>query len=128
MLSHDDFAAIRLTLELAAVTTVLLLLLGTPIAWWLSRTRSRLKGAVAAVVALVLQVRHDSTNEARNRSVAVAQAFANAPGTVETLSAPDPSAVFQPQAEAARVTTGVSGRAFVTAMPARVAAATSMLS
>nr|WBO82130.1 SpoIIE family protein phosphatase [Streptomyces sp. SBE_14.2] len=62
---------------------------------------------VAAVVALVLQVRHDSTREARNRSVAVAQSFANAPGTVETLGAPDPSKIFQPQAEAARVTTGV---------------------
>ena len=54
MLTHDDFAAIRLTLKLASVTTVLLLLIGTPIAWWLARTRSRLKGAVAAVVALPL--------------------------------------------------------------------------
>lgn len=54
MLTHDDFAAIRLTLELASVTTVLLLLLGTPIAWWLARTRSRIKGVVAAVVALPL--------------------------------------------------------------------------
>ncbi|MFE9441965.1 SpoIIE family protein phosphatase [Streptomyces sp. NPDC006602] len=62
---------------------------------------------VAAVVALVLQVRHDSTREARNRSVAVAQAFANAPGTVEALSAPEPSAVFQPRAEAARKATKV---------------------
>ncbi|GAA2462202.1 SpoIIE family protein phosphatase/ATP-binding protein [Streptomyces glaucus] len=57
---------------------------------------------VAAVAALVLQVRHDSTAEARNRSVAVAEAFANAPGTREALSAPDPSAVLQPRAEAAR--------------------------
>lgn len=62
---------------------------------------------VAAVVALVLQVRHDSTTEARNRSVAVAEAFANAPGTVEALSAPDPTKVLQPRAEAARKATGV---------------------
>src|SRR3954466_13377504 len=62
---------------------------------------------VAAVVALVLQVRHDSTIEARNRSVAVAEAFANAPGTVEALNSPDPSAVLQPRAEAARRATDV---------------------
>ncbi|MDQ1050745.1 SpoIIE family protein phosphatase [Streptomyces sp. V4I2] len=62
---------------------------------------------VAAVVALVLQVRHDSTQEARNRSVAVAETFANAPGTVEALRAPDPSAVLQPRAEAARKATNV---------------------
>ena len=54
MLDADDLQALRLTAELASVTTVLLLLLGTPIAWWLARTRSRLKGAVAALVALPL--------------------------------------------------------------------------
>ncbi|WP_078947834.1 SpoIIE family protein phosphatase/ATP-binding protein [Streptomyces griseus] len=57
---------------------------------------------VAAVVALVLQVRHDSRVEARNRSLAVAETFANAPGTREALSSPDPTAVLQPSAEAAR--------------------------
>ncbi|WP_369241891.1 SpoIIE family protein phosphatase [Streptomyces sp. R21] len=57
---------------------------------------------VAAVVALVLQVRHDSTQEARNRSLAVAETFANAPGTREALSSPDPTAILQPRAEAAR--------------------------
>ncbi|MEU3338672.1 SpoIIE family protein phosphatase [Streptomyces sp. NPDC002144] len=62
---------------------------------------------VAAVVALYLQVRHDSTQEARKRSVAVAEAFANAPGTREALSAPHPTAVLQPRAEAARKATGV---------------------
>ncbi|MCD9874650.1 SpoIIE family protein phosphatase/ATP-binding protein [Streptomyces guryensis] len=62
---------------------------------------------VAAVVALYLQVRHDSTQEARNRSVAVAQAFANAPGTREALSSPDPTKILQPRAEAARKATGV---------------------
>lgn len=49
-----DLSAIWLTLELATLTTVLLLLIGTPISWWLARTRSRLKGPVGAVVALPL--------------------------------------------------------------------------
>ncbi len=62
---------------------------------------------VAAVVALVLQVRHDSTVEARNRSVAVAATFADSPGIREALRAPDPTAVLQPRAEAARKATGV---------------------
>jgi len=52
MLSDADWGAIRLTLELASVTTALLLVIGTPIAWWLARTRSAWKGAVGAVVAL----------------------------------------------------------------------------
>ena len=54
MISAQDLAAVGLTLRLASVTTLLLLLLGTPIAWWLARTRSRLKHAVGAVVALPL--------------------------------------------------------------------------
>jgi molybdate transport system permease protein len=45
---------IRITLELAAVTTVILLLIGTPIAWWLARSRARWKEAVASIVALPL--------------------------------------------------------------------------
>lgn len=49
-----DLAAVWLTLKLATVVTLLLLVVGTPIAWWLARTRSRLKGAVGAVVALPL--------------------------------------------------------------------------
>jgi molybdate transport system permease protein len=52
VLSDTDWSAIRLTLELAGVTTALLLVIGTPIAWWLARTRSAWKGAVGAVVAL----------------------------------------------------------------------------
>lgn len=48
------WSPIRLTLELAATATVALLLLGTPIAWWLARSRSRWKHAVAAIVALPL--------------------------------------------------------------------------
>lgn len=53
-LGTADLEAIWLTLRLASVTTLLLLLLGTPIAWWLSRTRSAWKGPVSALVALPL--------------------------------------------------------------------------
>ncbi len=49
-----DWSAIWLTLKLASVVTVLLLLVGTPLAWWLARTRSAWKGAISAVVALPL--------------------------------------------------------------------------
>jgi molybdate transport system permease protein len=52
VLTDADFAAIGLTLRLAATVTLLLLLIGTPVAWWLARTRSWLKGPVGAVVAL----------------------------------------------------------------------------
>lgn len=54
MLGPGDWGAILLTLKLATVVTILLLLIGTPIAWWLARTRSRLKGVVGAIVALPL--------------------------------------------------------------------------
>ncbi|MGE5452064.1 MAG: molybdate ABC transporter permease subunit [Acidobacteriota bacterium] len=54
ILDTDDLQALRLTAALAALSTVLLLFLGTPVAWWLARTRSRLQGVVAAVVALPL--------------------------------------------------------------------------
>jgi molybdate transport system permease protein len=53
-LSNDIWVSIRLTIELAAITTIILLIVGTPIAWWLSRTRTRWKEAVATVVALPL--------------------------------------------------------------------------
>jgi molybdate transport system permease protein len=53
-LTSADFAAIWLTLQLASLTTLVLLLIGTPLAWWLARTRSWLKGPVGAVVALPL--------------------------------------------------------------------------
>lgn len=43
-----------LTLKLATVTTAVLLVVGTPIAWWLSQTRSRMKQVVATLVALPL--------------------------------------------------------------------------
>ena len=45
-------AALWVTLKLATFTTVILLLLGTPLAWWLARTRSRLKAPLSAVVTL----------------------------------------------------------------------------
>ena len=54
MYSPADLAAIWLTLKLATVTTLLLLLIGTPIAWRLARTRSWWKGPLAAVVAMPL--------------------------------------------------------------------------
>lgn len=54
MPNSSDWYAIWLTVKLASCTTVLLLLVGTPIAWWLARTRSRLKGIVGAVVSLPL--------------------------------------------------------------------------
>ncbi|CAH0323945.1 molybdate ABC transporter permease subunit [Pseudomonas brassicacearum] len=53
-LTSADYDAIWLTLKLASLTTVILLLIGTPIALWLSRTRSWLRGPVGAVVALPL--------------------------------------------------------------------------
>ncbi|WP_191487545.1 molybdate ABC transporter permease subunit [Pseudomonas sp. FEN] len=53
-LSSADLAAIWLTLKLASLVTVILLLIGTPIALWLARTRSWLRGPVGAVVALPL--------------------------------------------------------------------------
>ena len=46
------WAALWVTLKLATLTTVILLLLGTPLAWWLARTRSRFKTPLSAIVAL----------------------------------------------------------------------------
>jgi len=54
MLDAADLSAIRLTAELATITTILLMLIGTPVAWWLARSRSRLKNVVGACVALPL--------------------------------------------------------------------------
>jgi molybdate transport system permease protein len=53
-LTASDLDAIWLTVQLASLTTLLLLLIGTPIAWWLARTSSWLKGPVGAIVALPL--------------------------------------------------------------------------
>lgn len=54
LLDKEAIEAITLTVKLSAVVTGILLVLGTPIAWWLSRTRSRLKAPVSAIVALPL--------------------------------------------------------------------------
>lgn len=48
------WGAIALTLKLAGITTLLLLLLGTPLAWWLAHSRNWLRGPVNAMVALPL--------------------------------------------------------------------------
>jgi molybdate transport system permease protein len=53
-MSDRDWLALVTTLELSGVTTLVLLILGTPLAWWLARTTSRLSVAVEAVVALPL--------------------------------------------------------------------------
>ncbi|RBA24598.1 molybdate ABC transporter permease subunit [Herminiimonas fonticola] len=52
MFTDENIGAIVLTLKLASLTTFILLLIGTPIAWWLARTRSWLKGPVGAMIAL----------------------------------------------------------------------------
>jgi len=53
-MSEADFLALQTTLGLAAITTVVLLLIGTPMAWWLARTRNRLAVVIEAIVALPL--------------------------------------------------------------------------
>jgi molybdate transport system permease protein len=51
-MTSADLSAIWLTLKLACVVTLILLVLGTPIAWWLARTSSRWKASVSALVSL----------------------------------------------------------------------------
>lgn len=53
-LTAEDWSAIRLTLELATLSTAILMLIGTPLAWWLAHTSSRWRGPVSALVALPL--------------------------------------------------------------------------
>lgn len=53
-LTVADWAAIWLTLKLATTSTCVLMLLGTPLAWWLATTNSRIKPAISALVALPL--------------------------------------------------------------------------
>ncbi len=53
-LSDADLAAIYLTLKLATTVTLILLIISTPLAWWLARTSSRFKGPVSALVSLPL--------------------------------------------------------------------------
>ncbi len=54
MPNDEDLGAILLTLKLASLVTAILLLVGTPIAWWLAHTGSRWKGIIGALVALPL--------------------------------------------------------------------------
>jgi len=54
MLSSSDIATLWLTFKVAGYATLLMMLLGTPLAWWLARTASRWKGVCNALVALPL--------------------------------------------------------------------------
>lgn len=54
MLSSEDWSAIWLTARLSILATWILFALGTPLAWWLARTQSRLKNLIAAVVGVPL--------------------------------------------------------------------------
>ena len=54
MFNEADLTALVITLKLAFVSTFVLLLLGTPLAWWLARTRWRLKFLLEAMIALPL--------------------------------------------------------------------------
>lgn len=54
LFNNELLSAIVLTLKLASATTILLLLLATPLAWWLARTRSRWQAAIAALTTLPL--------------------------------------------------------------------------
>ena len=53
-LTDSDLQAVWLTARLAGTVTLILLLLGTPIAWWLARSKTWWKGPIGAVVALPL--------------------------------------------------------------------------
>ncbi|HEY7884828.1 MAG TPA: molybdate ABC transporter permease subunit [Cellvibrionaceae bacterium] len=53
-ITPQDLQALWLTLRLAAITTLVLFVLGTPLAWWLARTRARSKRVVESLVALPL--------------------------------------------------------------------------
>ena len=54
LLTPDNWQALWLTAQVATLTTLILLVLGTPLAWWLAHTPSRWRGPVSAVVALPL--------------------------------------------------------------------------
>ncbi|MEC9314142.1 MAG: molybdate ABC transporter permease subunit [Pseudomonadota bacterium] len=51
---HPDLTALLITLKLAAITTLILLLIGTPLAWWLARSQWRFKFLIETVIALPL--------------------------------------------------------------------------
>ena len=54
VMSPDAWQAIALTLKLAAFTTIILLIVATPLAWWLSQTRSKWRAPISALVTLPL--------------------------------------------------------------------------
>ena len=54
MLNEYDISALLITIKLASITTVILILVGTPIAWWLSQTRFKFKAVIEAIIALPL--------------------------------------------------------------------------
>jgi len=54
MISEADFSALIITLKLAALTTLILLIIGIPFAWWLARSRWRFKFIIEALVAMPL--------------------------------------------------------------------------
>ena len=54
MLNEYDISALLVTIKLASITTVILILIGTPIAWWLSQTRFKFKVVIEAIIALPL--------------------------------------------------------------------------
>ncbi len=54
MLNELDFSAIIVTIKLAIVSTSILILIGTPIAWWLSQTNFKFKAVFEAIIALPL--------------------------------------------------------------------------
>ena len=54
ILTANDLTALWITLKLAGLTTIILIVFGTPLAWWLARSQSRLKTIIEAIVALPL--------------------------------------------------------------------------
>lgn len=54
ILNDQDLTALLVTLKLASVSTLVLLIIGTPLAWWLSRSQWRYKYFIEAIIALPL--------------------------------------------------------------------------
>jgi molybdate transport system permease protein len=54
ILAEQDLTALWVTLKLASISTLILIVIGTPVAWWLARCRWRFKAVVEAVIALPL--------------------------------------------------------------------------
>lgn len=54
ILAEQDLTALWVTLKLASISTLILIVIGTPVAWWLARSRWRFKAVVEAVIALPL--------------------------------------------------------------------------